>query len=157
MVCKKISKELSSYLDNEVSLKKSQKIEKHLKRCANCSYRFEQLKKIHILTQKALFKEPKKGFYERLSPRLEEGEKRTGIKEKFFEWRYNWRLSLSPLGRMAVTISVLAIVSLSFLYIWRSVSLPKINIEVFQQEYVRYNGMSSFAEEIALPVILEMK
>lgn len=157
MVCKKIRKELSSYLDNEVSLNKRVKIKKHLKRCANCSYRLEQLKKIHTLTQKALFREPKEGFYERLSPRLEEGEKRTGLKEKLSEWRYNWRLSLSPVGKMAVTISVLAIVSLSFLYIWRSVSLPEINIEVFQQEYVRYNGMSSFAEELVSPVILEIK
>ena len=157
MVCKKISKELSSYLDNEVTLNKRVKIEKHLKRCTNCSYRLGQLKKIHTLTQKAVFKEPKEGFYERLSPRLEEGEKRIGLKEKLFEWRYSWRLSLSPAGKMAVTISVLAIISLSFLYIWRSVSLPEINIEVFQQEYVRYNGMSSFAEELALPVILEIK
>jgi len=157
MVCKKIRKELSSYLDNEVSLNKRVKIEKHLKGCTNCSYRLEQLKKIHTLTQKALCREPKEGFYERLSPRLEEGEKRIGLKEKLFEWRYNWRLSLSPVGKMAVTISVLAIISLSFLYIWRSVSLPEINIEVFQQEYVRYNGMSSFAEELALPVILEIK
>ena len=157
MVCKKIRKELSSYLDNEVSLNKRVKIEKHLKRCTDCSYRLEQLKKIHTLMQKALSKEPKQGFYERLSPRLEEGEKRIGLKEKLFEWRYNWRLSLPPVGKMAVTISVLAIVSLSFLYVWRSLSLPEINIEVFQQEYVRYNGMSSFAEEIALPVILEIK
>jgi len=157
MVCKKIRKEFSSYLDNEVSLNKRAKIEKHLKRCTNCSYRFEQLKKIHTLTQKALLREPKEGFYERLSPRLEQGEKRTGLKEKLFEWRYNWRLSLSPVGKMAVTISVLAIVSLSFLYVWRSVSLPEINIEVFQQEYVRYSGMNSFAEELALPVILEIK
>jgi len=157
MVCKKISKELSSYLDNEVSLNKRVKIEKHLKRCTNCSYRLEQFKKIHILTQKALSKEPKEGFYGRLSPRLEEGKKRTGLKEKLFEWRYNWRLSLSPVGKMAVTISVIAIISLSLLYIWRSVSLPEINIEVFQQEYVRYNGMSSFAEELALPVILEIR
>lgn len=157
MVCKKIRKELSSYLDNEVSSNKRVKIEKHLKRCTNCSYRLEQLKKIHTLTQKALGREPKEGFYERLSPRLEEGEKRIGLKEKLFEWRYNWRLSLSPVGKMAVTISVLAIISLSLLYIWRSVSLPEINIEVFQQEYVRYNGMSSFAEELALPVILEIR
>ncbi len=157
MVCKKISKELSSYLDNEVSSNKRVKIEKHLKGCTNCSHRFEQLKKIHTLTEKALFRQPKKGFYERLSPRLEQGEKRTGLKEKLFEWRYNWRLSLSPVGKMAVTISVLAIVSLSFLYIWRSVSLPEVNIEIFQREYVRYNGMSSFAEELALPVILEIR
>ncbi len=157
MVCKKTSKELSSYLDNEVSLNKRVKIEKHLKGCTNCSYRLEQLKKIHTLTQKALGREPKEGFYERLSPRLEEGEKRIGLKEKLFEWRYNWRLSLSPVGKMAVTISIIAIISLSLLYIWRSVSLPEINIEVFQQEYVRYNGMSSFAEELALPVILEIK
>jgi len=157
MVCKKIRKELSSYLDNEVSLNKIVKIEKHLKRCTNCSYRLEQLKKIHTLTQKALFKKPKQGFYERLSPRLEESEKREGLKEKLSGWRYNWRLSLSPVGKMAVMISVLAIVSLSFLYIWRSVSLPEINIEVFQQEYVRYSGMSSFAEELALPVILEIR
>ncbi len=157
MICKKIMKELSSYLDNEMSLNKRVKIEKHLKRCTNCSYRLEQLKKIHTLTQKALSKEPQQGFYERLSPRLEQGEKRTGLKEKLFEWRYNWRLSLSPVGKMAVTISILAIVSISLLYIWRSVSLPEINIEVFQQEYVRYNGMSSFAEELALPVILEIK
>ena len=157
MVCRKIRKELSCYLDNEVNLNKRVKIERHLKRCTNCSYRLEQLKKIHTLTQKAFSKEPKQGFYERLSPRLEEGEKRIGLKEKLFGWRYNWRLSLSPVGKMAVTISVLAIVSLSVLYTWRSVSLPEINIEVFQQEYVRYNGMSSFAEEIALPVILEIK
>ena len=157
MVCKKIRKELSSYLDNEVSFNKKVEVEKHLKRCTNCSYRLEQLKKIHTLTQKALGREPKQGFYERLSPRLEEGEKRIGLKEKLFEWRYNWRLSLSPVGKMAVTVSVLAIISLSLLYIWRSVSLPEINIEVFQQEYVRYNGMSSFAEELALPVILEIK
>ena len=157
MVCKKISKELSSYLDDEVSLNKREKIEKHLKRCTNCSYQLEQLKKIHILTQKTLFNEPKEGFYERLSPRLEEGEKRIGLKEKLFGWRYNWRLSLSPMGKMAVTISVLAIVSLSLLYTWRSVSLPEVNIEVFQQEYVRYSGMNSFAEELALPVILEIK
>ena len=157
MVCKKTSKELSSYLDNEVSLNKRVKIEKHLKGCTNCSYRLEQLKKIHTLTQKALGREPKEGFYERLSPRLEEGEKRIGLKEKLFEWRYNWRLSLSPVGKMAVTISIIAIISLSLLYIWRSVSFPEINIEVFQQEYVRYNGMSSFAEELALPVILEIK
>jgi len=157
MVCKKIRKELSSYLDNEVSLNKRVKIEKHLKRCTNCSYRLEQFKKIHTLTQKALGREPKEGFYERLSPRLEEGEKRIGLKEKLFEWRYNWRLSLLPVGKMTVTISVIAIISLSLLYIWRSVSLPEINIEVFQQEYVRYNGMSSFAEELALPVILEIK
>ncbi len=157
MVCKKIRKELSSYLDNEVSSNKRVKIEEHLKGCTDCSYRFEQLKKIHTLTEKALFRQPKKGFYERLSPRLEEGEKRRGLKEKLFERRYDWRLSLSPVGKMAVTISVLAIVSLSFLYIWRPVSLPEVNIEVFQQEYVRYNAMSSFAEEIALPVILEIK
>jgi len=157
MVCKKIRKELSFYLDNEVSLDKRVKIEKHLKRCTNCSYRLEQLKKIHTLIQKALFREPKEGFYERLSPRLEKGEKRIGLKEKLFGWRYNWRLSLSPVGKMAVTISVLAITSLSLLYTWRSVSLPEVNIEVFQQEYVRYNGRSSFAEELALPVILEIK
>ena len=157
MVCKRISKELSSYLDNEVGLNKREKIEKHLKRCTNCSYRFEQLKRIHVLTEKALFRQPEQGFYERLSHRLEEGEKRVGLKEKLLERRYNWRLSLSPVGKMAVTISVLAIVSLSFLYIWRSVSLPEINIEVFQQEYVRYSGMNSFAEELALPVILEIK
>jgi predicted anti-sigma-YlaC factor YlaD len=157
MVCKKIRKELSSYLDNEVSLNKRVKIEKHLKGCTNCSYRLEQLKKIRTLTQKALGREPREGFFERLSPRLEEGEKRIGLKEKLFEWRYSWRLSLSPVGKMAVTISVLAIISLSFLYIWRFASLPEINIEVFQQEYVRYNGMSSFAEELALPVILEIK
>jgi hypothetical protein len=157
MVCKKIRKELSSYLDNEVSLNKRVKIEKHLKGCTNCSYRLEQLKKIHTLTQKALLKEPKEGFYERLSPRLEEGERGTGLKEKLSEWRYNWRLSLSPVRKIAVTITVLAIVSLSFLYTWRSVSLPEVNIEVFQREYVRYSGMSSFAEEIALPVILEIK
>jgi len=157
MVCKKIRKELSSYLDNEVSLNKRAKIEKHLKGCTSCSYRLVQLKKIHTLTQEALLKEPKQGFYQRLSPRLEEGEKRIGLKEKLFGWRYNWRLSLSPVGKMAVTISVLAIVSLSSLYIWRSVSLPEINIEVFHQEYVRYSGMNSFAEEIALPVILEIK
>ena len=157
MVCKKISKELSSYLDNEVSLNKRVKIEKHLKGCTNCSYRLEQLKKIHTLTQKALGREPKQGFYERLSPRLEQGEKRVGLKEKLSGWRHNWRLSLSPVEKMAVTISVLAIISFSLLYTWRSVSLPEINIEVFQQEYVRYNAMSSFAEEIALPVILEIK
>lgn len=157
MVCKKIRKELSSYLDNEGSFNKRVKIEKHLKGCTSCSYRLVQLKKIHTLTQEALLKEPKKGFYERLSPRLEEGEKGRGLKEKLFEWRYNWRLSLSPVGKMVVTISVLAIVSFSFLYIWRSVSLPEINIEVFQQEYVRYSGMNSFAEELALPVILEIK
>ena len=157
MVCKKISKELSSYLDNEVRLNKRVKIEKHLKRCTNCSYRLEQLKKIHTLTQKTLGREPKEGFYERLSPRLEEGERRIGLKEKLFGWRYSWRLSLSPVGKMAVTISVLAIISLSLLYVWRSVSLPEINIEVFQREYVRYNGMSYFAEELALPVILEIK
>ena len=157
MVCKKIRKELSSYLDNEGSFNKRVKIEKHLKRCTSCSYRLVQLKKIHTLTQEALLKEPKQGFYQRLSPRLEEGEKRIGLKEKLFGWRYNWRLSLSPVGKMAVTISVLAIVSLSFLYIWRSVSLPEINIEVFQQEYVRYNEMSSFAEELALSVILEIR
>ena len=157
MVCKKIRKELSSYLDNEVSLNKRVKIGKHLKGCTNCSYRLEQLEKIRTLTQKALGREPREGFFERLSPRLEEGEKRIGLKGKLFEWRYSWRLSLSPVGKMAVTISVLAIISLSFLYIWRSVSLPEINIEVFQQEYVRYNEMSSFAEELALPVILEIR
>jgi len=157
MVCKKISKELSSYLDNEASLNKRVQIEKHLKGCTNCSYRLEQLKKIHILTQKAFGREPKEGFYERLSPRLEEGEKRIALKEKLSGWRYNWRLSPSPVGKMAVTISIIAIISLSLLYIWRSVSLPEINIEVFQQEYVRYNEMSSFAEELALPVILEIK
>ncbi len=157
MVCKKIRKELSSYLDNEGSFNRRVKIEKHLKRCTNCFYRLEQLKKIHTLTQEALLEEPKQGFYERLFPRLEEGEKRIGLKEKLFGWRYNWRLSLSPVGKMAVTISVLAIISLSLLYIWRSVSLPEINIEVFQREYVRYNGMSYFAEELALPVILEIK
>ncbi len=157
MVCKKIRKELSSYLDNEASFNKRVKIEKHLKRCTNCSYRLEQLKKIHTLTQKALGREPKQGFYERLSPRLGEGERRIGLKEKLFGWRYNWRLSLSPVGKMAVTVSIIAIISLSLLYIWRSVSLPEINIEVFQQEYVRYNEMSSFAEELALPVILEIR
>lgn len=157
MVCKKVRKELSSYLDNEVSFNKRVKIEKHLKRCTDCSYRLEQLKKIHTLMQKALFKEPKQGFYERLSPRLEEDEKRIGLKEKLFEWRYNWRLSLSPLGKVAISISVLVIASFSLLYIWRSVSLPEINIEVFEQEYVRYNGMSSFAEELVSPVILEIK
>lgn len=157
MVCKKVRKELSSYLDNEVSSNKKVEIEKHLKRCTDCSYRLEQFEKIHTLMQKALSKELKQGFYERLSPRLEEDEKRIALKERLLGWRHNWQLSLPPLGKVAISISILIIASLSLLYIWRSVSLPEINIEVFQQEYVRYNEMSSFAEGLALPVILEIK
>lgn len=157
MVCKKVRKELSSYLDNEVSFNKKVEIEKHLKRCTDCSCQLEQLKKIHTLMQKALGGEPKQGFYERLSPRLEEDEKRIALKERLLGWRHNWQLSLPPLGKVAISISVLVIASLSLLYIWRSISLSEVNIEVFEQEYVRYNEMSSFAEGLALPVILEIK
>lgn len=155
MNCKRVKKELSSYLDNEISLDKRLEIEKHLQRCTSCFYQLKQLKKIRILIQESPFQKPEPGFYERLSSRL--NKKRINLKEKLFGWRYNWQLSLSPIGKMVVTVTVLLIISFSFLYIWRSFSLPEVNIEVFQQEYVRFNEMSSFAEESVLPVILEMK
>jgi len=155
MNCKKVKKELSSYLDNEISLDKRLEIEKHLQKCTSCSYQLKQLKKIHTLMQEIPFQEPEPGFYERLSSRL--NKKRINLKEKLFRWRYNWQLSLSPIGKMAVAVAILLIFSFSLLYIWRSFSVPEVNIEVFQQEYVHLNEMSSFAEESALSVILEIK
>jgi len=155
MDCKKVKKELSSYLDNEISLNKKLKMEEHLKKCVACARRLKELKRIHTLMQGIPSQEPEPGFYERLSLRL--GEKRVSLKERLFGWRHNWQLSLSPAGKMAVAVSVLLVLSFSLFYIWRSFSLPEINIEVFQQEYVHSNEMSSFAEELVLPIMLEIK
>ena len=153
MYCKKVRKELSSYLDNEIGSQKRQKMEKHLKRCPACSYQLGQLKKIDTLMREIPSQEPGPEFYERLSPRLTE--KKTSLKERLFGWRYNWQLPLLRTRNIAITVTIALI--LSFFYLWRSTSLPEVNIEVFQREYVHYNEMSSFAEELALPVILEIK
>lgn len=153
MYCKKVRKELSSYLDNEINSRKRQKMEKHLKRCPTCSYQLGQLKKIDILMREIPSQEPEPEFYERLFPRLTE--KKISLGERLFGLRHNWQLSLLRTRNIAITVTIALILSL--FYLWRSTSLPEVNIEVFQQEYVHYNEMSSFAEELALPVILEIK
>lgn len=152
MDCKKVRKELSSYLDNEVNLDQKSKIKEHLKKCKACSYQLKQLKQIQNLVQKIPSQKPELEFYKRLSSRF--SEKRISLKERLFGWGYSWRLS----PRIAITASIILILSISSLYLWRSSSISGVNIEVFQKEYLYYsNEMNSFAEESVLPVLLEIK
>ncbi len=152
MDCKKVRKKLSSYLDNEVNLDQKSKIKEHLKKCKACSYQLKQLRQIQSLVQKIPSQKPEPGFYERLSSRL--SEKEMSLKERLFGWGYSWRL----FPRIAIAASIVLILSVSLLYIWRSSSISGVNIEVFQKEYIYYsNEMSSFAEESVLPVLLEIK
>lgn len=155
MDCEKVRKKLSSYLDDEVNLAQKSKIKEHLKECKVCSSRLQQLRQIHSLVQKIPSQEPEPGFYDRLSSRL--SEKKISLKERLFGWGYNWPLSPSLVGRVAIAASIVLILSISLLYFWRSSSISGVNIEVFQQEYIHSNEMSSFAENLVLPVLLEMK
>jgi len=152
MDCKKVKKELSSYLDNEINLDQKSKVKEHLKKCKACSYQLKQLRQIQSLVQKIPSQKPEPGFYERLSSRL--SKKKITLKERLFGWGYIGRLS----PRVAIVASIVLILSISSLYLWRSSSISGVNIEVFQKEYIYYsNEMSSFAEESVLPVLLEIK
>lgn len=44
MYCKHVQRELSAYLDREVTLSKQKKIEKHLAKCNECKSKYEELK-----------------------------------------------------------------------------------------------------------------
>ena len=152
MDCKKVRKKLSSYLDNEINLDQKSKIKEHLKKCKACSSWLKQLRQIQSLVQKIPSQKPEPGFYERLSSRL--SKKKIALKERLFGWGYSWRFS----PRIAIAASIILILSISLLYLWRSLSIPGVDIEIFQKEYIYYsNEMSSFAEQSVLPVLLEMK
>jgi len=154
MSCKKWKKKLSSYLDNEVSYRERLKIEKHLKSCPACFNEFKQLERVHRLVQSIQPEKPRPGFYERLSERLSQ-EKLT-LREKLVGWRYSWQLSFPRVGKIAVAISAVMLLSVSF-YIWRSSISYEVNIKVFEEEYLRSQQMNSFVGELALPVFFEIK
>jgi len=154
MDCEKVRKELSSYLDNEINLDQKSKIKEHLKKCKTCSYQLKQLRQIQSLVQKIPSQKLEPGFYERLSSRL--SEKKVTLKERLLGWGYSWRLSPSLVGRVTVATSIVVILSISLVYLWKSSSVPEVDIEIFQREYIS-SRMNSFAENSVLPVLLEMK
>lgn len=154
MNCEKVRKELSSYLDNEVDIVQKSIIKEHLEKCRVCSYQLRQLKQIQNIMQKIPLQKPEPGFYERLSSRL--SEKKVSLRERLFGWEYSWRLSPSFAGKIIVAASFVLILSISLLYFWRSSSIPEVNIDIFQQEYIS-SRMGSFAGESVLPVLLEIK
>ncbi|MFQ6066627.1 MAG: anti-sigma factor family protein [bacterium] len=152
MSCKKWKKKLSSYLDDEVSYRERLKIEKHLKSCQACFNEFKQLDRIHRLVQTIPHEKLRPGFYERLSHRL--SQKGLTLKEKLIGWRYGWQLSFPRVGRIAIAISAVLILSVSF-YIWRSSTSYEVDIKIFEEEYLRSQQMNSFAGELVLPVFFE--
>jgi len=154
MSCKKWKKKLSSCLDNEVSYRERLKIEKHLKSCQACFNQFKQLDRLHRLVQSIPPEKPRPGFYERLSHRLSQKEPTLG--EKLLGWRYGWQLSFPRVGKIAIAVSAVLLLSVSF-YIWRSSISYEVNIKVFEEEYLRSQQMNSFAGELALPAFLEIK
>ncbi len=154
MSCKKWIKKLSSYLDNEVSSRERSKIEKHLKSCRACFNQFKQLERVHRLVQSIQPEKPRPGFYERLSERL--SQKKTTLREKLVAWRYGWQLSFPGVGKIAIAVSAVLLVSVSF-YIWRSATSYEVNIKVFEEEYFRSQQMNSFVGELALPVFFEIE
>jgi len=154
MSCKKWKKKLSSYLDNEVSSRERSKIEKHLKSCRACFNQFEQLGRLHRLVRSIPSEKPRSGFYERLSERL--SQKKTTLREKLVGWRYGWQLSFPRVGKIAIAVSAVLLVSVSF-YIWRSPTSYEVNIKVFEEEYLRSQQMNSFVGELALPVFFEIE
>jgi predicted anti-sigma-YlaC factor YlaD len=154
MSCKKWKKRLSSYLDNEVSYRERLKIEKHLKSCGACFNQFKQLGRIHRLVQSIQPEKPRPGFYERLSHRL--SQKKLTLREKLVGWRYGWQLSFPRVGKIAIAVSAVLLLSMSF-YIWRSSTSYEVNIKVFEEEYLRSQQMNSFVGELTLPVVFEME
>jgi predicted anti-sigma-YlaC factor YlaD len=154
MSCKKWKKKLSSYLDNEVSSRERLKIEKHLKTCRACFSQFKQLESIHRLVQSIQPEKARPGFYERLSERL--SQKKPTLTEKIAGWRYGWQLSFPRVGKIAIAVGAVMLLSVSF-YIWRSSTSYEVNITVFEEEYLRSQQMNSFAGELALPAFFEME
>ena len=154
MSCKKWKKKLSSYLDNEVSSRERLKIETHLKSCQACFNQFTQLEKIHRLVQNAQPEKPRPGFYERLSHRL--SQRKLTLKEKLVGWRYGWQLSFPRVGKIAIAISAVLFLSVSF-YIWRSSTSYEVDIKVFEEEYLRSQQMNSFVGELTLPAFFELE
>jgi len=154
MSCKKWKKKLSSYLDNEVNSRERLKIEKHLKSCKACFNQFKQLERVHRLVQSIPPEKPRPAFYERLSERL--SQKKTTLREKLVGWRYGWQLSFPRVGKIAIAVSAVIILSVS-LYVWRSSTSYEVNIKIFEEEYLRSQQMNSFVGELALPVFLEME
>ena len=154
MSCKKWKKKLSSYLDNEVSYRERLKIKKHLKSCGACFNEFKQLDRLHRLVENIQPEKPRPGFYERLSDRL--SQKEPTLKEKLVGWRYGWQLSFPRVGKIAIAVSAVLLLLVSF-YMWRSSMSYEVNIKVFEEEYLRSQQMNSFVGELTLPAFLEME
>lgn len=154
MNCKKWKKKLSSYLDNEVSYRERLKIEKHLKSCQACFNQFKQLDRIHRLVQSIQPEKPRPGFYGRLSRRF--SQRRLTLKEKLVGWRYGWQLSFPRVGKIAIAISAVLLLSVS-VYIWRSSTSYEVDIKVFEEEYLRSQQMNSFVGELTLPAFFEIE
>lgn len=149
MRCDWFKKNLSAYIDGEVNFLTRWRIKRHLKSCADCYKDYIRLKNLRKISKIILLKNPEPGFYERLQaklPRLNPNItlKKTGSLAKF------WMLLPLP-GKLA--IGGVAILILFLLIIYPHLSGSSLNINKFEEEYLRSKEIFSVVEEPAPPLL----
>lgn len=150
MKCTYFKEQLSAYIDGELSLIAGWKIKRHLKVCSNCQKELERLGKIHRLSKLVLIMAPEPGFYERVQEKLPD-DIQVPQCEKSPTLKRFW-ISLPQPGKIALVAAGLILLFWSFIY--PQFFSPSLNIDQFEEEYLRTRETLPWMDEPALSAIL---
>lgn len=144
MRCEWVKKNLSPYLDGEVNFFIRQKIRRHLKTCPQCAKRFGELQKLDRLSKLFLIKSAAPDFYERLQEKLV-------LKPVKKRSSWNVWLTLPYPGKIAIALGLILLIFFSFIYPRLT---PSLNINQFEEDYLRSREFVLWVEEPSLPLTL---
>jgi anti-sigma factor RsiW len=104
MDCRDTKKRLSAYIDNELSLKERQSVERHLGQCPSCAHEERELRIVSILMERIPDDNSSPFFAERVISKVKIG---TG------EPRMVYRLKPVLAGLLAIVLLIITIAGLS--------------------------------------------
>ena len=131
MKCKQVLEQLSSYLDDELSSKKSQKIKIHLAKCEKCREEKDELLACGVAPiRQAHTQQVSKGFWDVIEKKLEKKE----LRDASAYWIGDI-VSMRSGKILAVAASVLIAVSLVF---FRADEVKTNDVETYLNEQIYF-------------------
>ena len=152
MECRKIRENLSAYIDKELNFLTRWKIKRHINTCPACKKEWLKLKKIDTISKMILLESPEPGFYQRLEKKLPGRKKVNSRKYGLSNLTRAW--TFTPLAGKAFFVAGVAALIIFLSFIYPRFLSPSLNIDRFEEEYLRSRGeVISWVREPS-PIIL---
>lgn len=146
MKCKWSKDNISAYIDGGLNIITKWRLQRHIRGCAECQKELKVLQKINDLTKSLLINNPDFDFYEKIQTKINLEKARPYEKPKALG---NMWTFLPQSGKASIVAGVAALLFFLILYP-RIFSAPSLNIEQFEEEYLRSRETISWMDSPVL-------